>query len=208
MHLYGLILGISLLIGFNYFLRYNTIVPKPKENIFIFGLIIFSLLGARLYHVIDYWPYYSTDLPQILHTWNGGLGIFGGLIFGLVFILIFAKIYHLSSIKILNTSITIIPLCQSIGRLANFFNHEIPTWWLESLGCFFIFLILIKFPKHPTAKYLIAYGLLRFFLEFLRPDTWQISEFKIAQIITLLFVLSGLILLRYQPSANRSSPPQ
>lgn len=202
MHLYGLILGISFLLGSNYFLRHNTVIPKPKEKPFIFGLLLFSLLGARLYHVADYWDYYSPNLIKIFYTWNGGLAIFGGLIFGLLYFFIFSKIHHLSLLKILDSSITIVPLCQSLGRLANFFNHEISTWWLESLGCLFIFLFLKKFPKNPTAKYLIGYGLLRFFLEFFRSDTWQISGFKIAQIISLIFVLSGLKLFHKQSSSN------
>lgn len=202
-HLYGLILGISLVVGLNYFLRHNTIIPKSKENFFIFGLFFSAVLGARLYHVLDYWNYYSQNPLQILNTRAGGLGIFGGFTFGLLYIFIFSKINRLSFIKILDSGITIVPLCQSIGRFGNFFNHEIPTWWLESLGCLVLFFILTKAPKRysSTALYLIGYGLLRFFIEFLRSDTWAFGSLKIAQVLSILFLLFGSVLL-FKSSAN------
>lgn len=205
MHLYGLFLGTSFIIGINHFLKHNKIIPKNKKNRFIFGLLFSSLAGARLYHVFDYWFYYLNNPLQILQTWNGGLAIFGGLLSGLAFIFIFSQVNKLPFLKIIDQHIVIVPLCQSIGRLGNFFNHEIPTWYLESLGCLVLFFVLTKVPKHysSTALYLIGYGLLRFFLEFLRSDTWQFSGVKIAQVISLLFFLSGLILLRSQSSPSR-----
>ncbi|MFA4827524.1 MAG: prolipoprotein diacylglyceryl transferase family protein, partial [Candidatus Shapirobacteria bacterium] len=115
-HLYGLIIGISFVIGISYFSRHNHTIPKSKENLFIFLLFLFSIIGARLYHVIDQYQYYFQHPAQILQTWNGGLGIYGGLIFALIFIFLFSKIYHLNFLKILDTITPIIPLCQAIGR--------------------------------------------------------------------------------------------
>lgn len=196
MSLYGLIIGISLVIGINYFLRQKTI-PSKFENIFVFGTILSAIIGARAYHVIDEWAYYSQNLSQIPQTWNGGLGIFGAIISSGLFIFLFSRISKISFLKILDSITPILPLCQAIGRIGNYVNHENPTWWLEaSLNLILFFIIKTKVLKNysSTALYLIGYGLIRFFTEFWRQDTWVISQFKVGQLISIIFVFGGLIL--------------
>ncbi|MFA5828143.1 MAG: prolipoprotein diacylglyceryl transferase family protein [Candidatus Shapirobacteria bacterium] len=194
MSLYGLILGISFLVGINFFSKHNTSVPKDKLNLFIVGAIASAIIGARLYHVVDQWSYYSNNLWQILATWNGGLGIFGGIIGTIIFILLFSFLSKISFLSITDSISPVIPLCQSIGRLGNFVNNEIPSWWIESCLSLVLFFILKK-SKTPTAHYLIGYGLIRFLLEFIRTDTWQISSLKIGQMISVLFFLSGIAII-------------
>lgn len=204
MHLYGLIIGLAIIIGINYFSRQKAI-SKNKENIFLFWLLFFSIIGARLYHVIDYWSYYSNNLNQIFVTWNGGLAIYGALIAGVIYVYTYSHFSKIPFLIILDSITPILPLCQTIGRIGNFFNHEIPTWWLEaSLNLILFFLLKSKALKHysSTALYLIGYGSIRFFIEFLRSDTWQIGSFKIAQIISLLFIISGLTILKPNQRSN------
>ena len=191
MHLYGLIIGISIVIGINYFSS-KKVLSSKLENFFIFGLLLSSILGARIYHVIDQWSYYSQHLNQIFATWNGGLGIYGGLIAGFIFILVFSYLNKISLLTILNAITPILPLCQAIGRLGNFVNHEIPFWWLEAILNLILFLIIKFFPKNPSAKYFIGYGLIRFIFEYFRTDTWSIANFKIAQVISLFLFIIGI----------------
>lgn len=195
MSLYGFIIGICFLLGFEYFVKTNKIIPKNKENIFLILLFIFSLIGARTFYVISNWNYYSQNLSQIINTRGGGLAIHGGLLTGILFIFIFSKINKIKLLKITDSITPIIPLCQSIGRLGNFFNKEIPTWWLESILNLILFFIIIKTKKNQTALYLIGYGSIRFFTEFFRTDTWQISNLKIPQLISLIFIIIGIFLL-------------
>lgn len=195
MHLYGLIIGIALVVGIEYFIKNNQVISKSRENIFIFGLLISGLIGARLWHVIDQWSYYSKNLSQIFATWNGGLGIYGALITMTIFTFFFAKLYKISLLKILDTITPILPLCQAIGRFGNFINHEIPTWWIEASLNLVLFFVLKK-SQTPTAHYLIAYGLIRFFIEFFRNDTWQINGFKIAQLFSIFGIITGLFILK------------
>lgn len=194
MHLYGLIIGIALLIGFNYFSHHQKSLSEKQLNFLFFGVILFSIIGARAYHVIDQWSYYSVHLSQIPATWNGGLGIFGGIIGALIFIFFFSKFFKFEIIKLLDSISPIMPLCQAIGRFGNFVNHENPIWWVEAILDLLLFLIIFKFPKNPTAKYLIGYGLIRFITEFWRQDTWVISQIKVGQVISLLFLLAGFAL--------------
>ncbi|KKR68326.1 MAG: Prolipoprotein diacylglyceryl transferase [Microgenomates group bacterium GW2011_GWA2_40_6] len=195
MSLYGLIIGLSVSLGIYLFEKNNTLVPKKLINIFIIGLLISLLTGARLYHVIDQWSYYSQNFLQIFNTRGGGLGIYGALIAGFIFIFLFSKIYKINFLLITNNLALVLPLCQSIGRFGNFVNGEISIWWLESLLCFVLFLFLHYFPRLATAKYLIGYGLIRLITEYFRHDTWVIGDFKIANFISIFFIFIGTILL-------------
>ncbi|HOY61328.1 MAG TPA: prolipoprotein diacylglyceryl transferase [Candidatus Woesebacteria bacterium] len=201
MHLYGLIIGVSIIIGINYFSRNQKVISKTKENFFIYSLLFFSIIGARLYHVIDYWNYYSQNTNQIYATWNGGLGIYGALIGGIIYIFFFSLFSRISFLKILDSITPILPLCQAIGRIGNFFNHEIPVWWLEaSLNLILFFIIKSEALKNysSTALYLIGYGSIRFFIEFFRNDTWTINGVKIAQLISIISLVIGIILINYE----------
>lgn len=210
MSIYGLILGVCFVIGITFFQKNNKVIPKNKENIFIYLLLISGIIGARIYSVINYWDYFSKNPIQILNLKGGGLGIIGGIIFGTIFVLIFSKINKIPFLKITNTLIPIVPLCQSIGRWGNFFNHEIygnnnqPIWLYESILMFILFLIFFKIKKHQTGVYLIYYGLIRFFLEFIRLDTISVYFLSLGQILSLLFILLGFIITKYENSRNKS----
>jgi len=209
MHIYGLILGICFVIGITYFQKNNKIIPKNRENIFIISLLIFSIIGARFYSVIQNWSYFSKNPIQILNLPRGGLGIYGGLFFGILFIFFYSKKYKNKFLKITNTLIPIIPLCQSLGRWGNFFNHEIyginnqPIWLYESILLLILFLFFQKIKTHQTAIYLIYYGTIRFFFEFIRLDIISVYFLTFAQILSLSFILIGFIILKYENSCNK-----
>ena len=204
MSLYGLILGVCFVIGIQYFSKHNQIISKNKENLFLTLLLIFSLIGARVYGVIADWSYFSQNPIQILNLRGGGLGIFGGLIAGLIYILFFSKKNKISTLALLNLIVPVIPICQSLGRFGNFFNHEIygvnnqPVWLYESILLFILFLIFKKIQKHQTGIYLIYYGTIRFILEFIRTDTISLGLLSLAQILSLLFIFFGLIIIKYE----------
>ena len=209
MSIYGLILGICFVIGITFFQKNNQIIPKNKVNLFLFLLLFFGLIGARVYSVINYWDYFSTNPLQILNLRGGGLGIIGGIIFGNIFIFIFSKINKISFLKITNTLVSILPLCQSLGRFGNFFNHEIygtnnqPVWFYESILMFILFFILKKTKFHQTGIYLIYYGSIRFFLELIRLDTIPVYFLSLGQILSLSFILIGLIIIKYENPRNK-----
>ncbi len=77
-----------------------------------------------------------------------------------------------------------------------------PTFLYESLWCLFgfIVLIIIKNFKHIrlgmlTALYLIWYGIGRFLIESSRLDSLMIANIKVAQIVSVIMFIFGLILL-------------
>ena len=204
MSLYGLIIGIALVVGITFFQKKNSVIHKNKEDNFIIGLIISAIVGARIYGVIAAWDYFSQNPIQILNLRGGGLGIFGGLIGGIIFTFIFSQKNKIKILDITNLVFPIIPLCQSIGRWGNFFNHEIygangqPIWLYESILLFVFFFFIKKLKHHQTAIYLIYYGIIRFILEFIRTDTIPFSIITFAQFLSLIFIVLGIIIIRYE----------
>lgn len=197
MSFYGLIIGICLVIGIEYFQKHNKIIPPKKKKWFISGIIISAIIGARVYGIIAAWDYFFQNPIQILNLRGGGLGIFGGLIGGLIFITIFSKKFKINLLKLTNLIVPIIPLCQSIGRWGNYFNHEVyginnqPVWLYESILLFIFFFIIQKIKYHQTAIYLIYYGTIRFVLELIRTDTIPLGIITFAQLLSLLFIIIG-----------------
>lgn len=204
MTLYGLIFGLSFILGINYFYSHNKIISKDKEDKFIFSTLIYGIIGARVYGIIAAWSYFSQNPIQILNLRTGGLGIYGGLFTSIIFILLFSLKNKIPFLKITNFLTPIIPLCQSIGRFGNYFNHEIygfynqPIWLYESILMFILYLLFTKIKYHQFGIYLIYYGITRFLLEHIRTDTISLGYFSLAQILSLLFLIFGFIIIKHE----------
>ena len=81
-------------------------------------------------------------------------------------------------------------------------NYYHPTFFYESAFCIIGFIILILLRKIKNIKvgnisslYLIWYGTLRFFIESLRTDSLMLGHLKMAQIVSIIMILLGIILL-------------
>jgi phosphatidylglycerol:prolipoprotein diacylglycerol transferase len=82
--------------------------------------------------------------------------------------------------------------------------YYFPTFFFESVICFVAFIILCivrrgKYTKvgSMTASYLMIYGVLRFFIEIERTDGLMIAGFKMAQIVSVIMFIIGLVLMMY-----------
>ncbi len=193
MSLYGLLIGVAVVIFISYFQKHNKIIPKNRENIFLFSLIILSFLGARIYFVSGNLNYFLQNPLQILNTRAGGLGILGGIVFTIIYLIIYCQFKKINFIKFTDSFVTIIPLCISIGRIGNILNHEIfPVCIYELILDFFLFLILLKIKNHQTAYFFIGYSFIRFILEFFRSDA---LPFWMGTWLSLLGILIGIMLL-------------
>lgn len=100
----------------------------------------FGIVGGRLYHVVthpnDYF-FPGADLWKVLYVWEGGLAIFGAIMFGSLGAFIACR---LAGVRFLSFADALAPgmlLAQAIGRLGNYFNQELfgtPTtlpWGLQ-----------------------------------------------------------------------------
>ncbi len=82
--------------------------------------------------------------------------------------------------------------------------YYLPTFYFESLWCLlgFIILLIIRRLKYikvgaTTCIYLMWYSLGRFFIEAWRTDSLMIGGFKVAQIISIILFITGLVYLIY-----------
>lgn len=243
-NLYGFFIALGILAGV-------LVVEKLQKKLSVISyqlsvvdvlpwLLIPGIIGARLYHVVDYWKYYCKNLIRIFYIWEGGMGIFGGILGAIVGLWIFLKFKKFKGLKFNQVFLSLLDLGaaglsigQAIGRWGNYFNQELyglptnlfwgiyigpenrlagfenfthfhPLFLYESLGCFIIFLILIKktsilkiknkISKTPIRQaqgkhiknqkllkegeifflYLLLYSFLRFWLEFLRIEGWTL----------------------------------
>ena len=120
------------------------LVRRGAENGLIidiaFWAVPFGIAGGRLFHVFTHQRDYfgpGKNLLSIFAVWEGGLAIYGALIFGAVGALIGCL---QTGVRFLSFADAIAPgilLAQAIGRIGNYFNQELfgqPTdlpWALE-----------------------------------------------------------------------------
>lgn len=98
----------------------------------LFVTLIVGIIGARLYHVLTPSPSSGLDLgyflrhPEyIIATWQGGLGIYGAIVGGVLGFYIYARFSHLDFWAWSDVAIMGLPLGQAIGRWGNFVNQEL-----------------------------------------------------------------------------------
>ena len=98
---------------------------EVTEHILKMALVILPLgiIGARLYHVIDQWDFYSRN-PALIFG-GQGLGIFGAIIGGAIGLIIYTRWQKLNTWRWLDIVAPGIILAQAIGRWGNFFNQEL-----------------------------------------------------------------------------------
>jgi len=84
-----------------------------------------GLVGARLYHVLTDWRSFRGRWEDVPAIWQGGLGIPGGLIAGVVVGVLVARRRGLGMGAALDVVVPTLPVAQAVGRLGNWFNQEV-----------------------------------------------------------------------------------
>ena len=124
---YGVIMALAIAAGtlFSDYIATKYATFK-KETIIDMSpyLIIFGLIGARLYYCIMDYDFYLRFPTEILALRHGGISIHGAIIGGIAGLLIFAKKHKLSIKRLCDVSVVGLSLGQAIGRWGNFFNSE------------------------------------------------------------------------------------
>ncbi|WEV53738.1 prolipoprotein diacylglyceryl transferase [Bifidobacterium sp. ESL0798] len=87
-----------------------------------------GIIGARLYHVVTtperfFGP--SGDPMEILRIWNGGLGIWGGVLFGALAAWAWCRHKHYPMALLGDAVAPGLLVAQAVGRLGNWFNQEL-----------------------------------------------------------------------------------
>jgi phosphatidylglycerol:prolipoprotein diacylglycerol transferase len=101
---------------------------------------IAALIGGRLYHVIDQWALYKDDLLKIVLPPYTGLGVYGGIVTGMLAFFYLQRRWKLDVWTWADIIAPGIFVMQALGRWGNFFNQELygpPTTlpWGIAIDC-------------------------------------------------------------------------
>lgn len=125
---YGIIMAISICIGVltTHFITKKFYPEINPEIIYDISphIIIFAILGARIYYCILNFAYYSHNLLEIPEIRHGGISIHGAIIGGIIGGAIYAHRHKLPLLKLCDIFSFGLVLGQAVGRWGNFFNSE------------------------------------------------------------------------------------
>jgi len=228
---YGVLMATGMILGTYLALREAKRVGISEDDVLNLAIcaIPAGVIGARLYYVIFNWSYYSQYPSQILNFRGGGMAIHGALIGGILAGFIYTKVKKLNFFKMADIALIGMPLAQAIGRWGNYINGEAhggptnlpwgimvdgvkvhPTFLYESIWNFGIFIFLWMFRKKKKYEgqiavyYIILYSLGRFFIEGLRTDSLMLGPLRMAQVISLVGVIGGIIAHIYLSKKNNN----
>jgi phosphatidylglycerol:prolipoprotein diacylglycerol transferase len=129
-HWYGVMYALAFLVAFRFgvlpHVESRGIERGTAERALIWT-IIFGLLGARLYYVVQ-----QPNLGDYLHNpiriiavWEGGMAFFGAIIAGLATVTVFAWRNHLRMWVMWDAAVIFAVVGQPIGRIGNIINGDI-----------------------------------------------------------------------------------
>ena len=146
-HLYGLIVGLSLLLGVTLAEKILKRVGYTDSNFWQLTMIALlgGLIGARAWHVMTDWQLYVNNWVASWYVWQGGLSILGAVVGGLIAVVIYdhwqsRQLHKKAQTSRKNSSILkqnfpllvffdaaaiALPFAQALGRLANWVNQEL-----------------------------------------------------------------------------------
>ncbi len=191
----------------------------------LFGAMLGGVLGGRIFYALVYnFPLFWSHPFEIFQVWHGGMSIHGGLLGGALGVFFMAKKQKLPLWVIADAGVPILALGLLFGRFGNFVNGELfgrittvpwainfgdgemrhPSQLYSALKDFFLFLCAFwmiyrgmfqDFPGRIFALFLIAYGILRFFVEFFRQPDAQIGflwgSISMGQFLSIFVIVLG-----------------
>ena len=210
-HYYSLMFVIAFSLGYNIM---KGMYQKEKVSIetlesMLFYIVISTLLGARLGHVLFYdWAYYQNHLLEVLlpiasktdggYAFVGfrGLASHGAAIGILLGIIIYQRLNNYKPLAwILDRLIIPTTLGAGFVRIGNFFNSEIVgNYTGNNFGVVFVNRGEML-PRHPAQLYeAIAYFILFFFLRYLyRQGLNRQDGFLVGVFMSILFSIRFLV---------------
>lgn len=175
---YGIILTTGIILAFLLFYfrgkKTEHILEDHILNITLFTVPI-SIIGARTVYVLTtmgdgrYKSFYD-----VIAIWDGGIAIYGAIIFGLATVLIYCKVKKIKAFSVLDALAPAVMVGQIIGRWGNFVNGEAYGWsegvenlpWRMTVGRVYIDGVYrpdIQFV-HPTFLYESLWNLIGFII--------------------------------------------
>ncbi|MFI5053663.1 MAG: prolipoprotein diacylglyceryl transferase [Acidimicrobiia bacterium] len=182
-HMYGLILAVGVLVAVWLSERRWRSRGYPRDGIYdiAFWVVIWGVIGARVYHVVSDYQLFEDDPLRAVQIWRGGLSIWGAVIGGAIAVVVVTRRRHMDTLAVMDCMAPGIVLAQAIGRWGNYFNQELfgkpstlpwaleispghrpvgylqyatfqPTFLYESLYCLAVFGVLLLVERRARLK--------------------------------------------------------
>ena len=203
---YGLIITLGIICA----VAYVIFRGKKNEHVVMDDIVdialltvVLGIIGARAYYVLTTLDQYET-LGEALAIWNGGLGIYGGIIGGCLGIVIMCYFKKISWRKLFDMAAPGVMIAQAMGRWGNFFNGEAYGYAITDTTRFFFFnkeLVLTSGEGsffHTFRMGLNQWGVITYYHPtFLYESVWNIVGFALANVIYKHKRFHGQIALFY-----------
>lgn len=217
---YGILMAAGMMAAIIIALKESKRVGIDEDDVINIAIIAIpvGLICARVYYVVFNWSDYAGNFMEMINVRGGGLAIHGGLIGGILAGFLYTKFKKMNFFKTADSVMLGMPLAQAIGRWGNYINGEAhggptdlplgimvdgikvhPTFLYESVWnlCVFAFLVLTrkkkKYEGQIIVNYIVLYSLGRFFIEGLRTDSLMFGPLRMAQVISLIGIIGGVI---------------
>jgi len=155
---YGVIIAIGFLLAVWYGMRKAKEIGLKADDLIdlLIWAVPIAIIGARAYYVVfNYDKLYYYDHAAMFRIWDGGLAIYGGLIFAILTGVVFAKLKGIRIGVLLDMGAMGFLIGQSIGRWGNFVNAEAYGSATDSFLRMQITNVdtLVSMTVHPTFLY-------------------------------------------------------
>ena len=153
---YGVIIAIGMLIGVSFILKEAKRVGFNEDEFLDICIItiIVGVIGARVYYVIFAWDYYKDNPISALNIRQGGLAIYGGVLFGIACIYVLSRIKKLNFLRVMDVAMFGVIIGQIFGRWGNFFNREVFGQYTDGLFAMLLPIYAIRSQSDVTSEML------------------------------------------------------
>jgi phosphatidylglycerol:prolipoprotein diacylglycerol transferase len=153
---YGLFFALGFLLGFQIMAQFYRREQRDLENLseLCLYLMLGTIIGARLGHVLFYQPDYFLSHPwEIPMIWQGGLASHGGFAGVIISLYLYLKKHRdMSFIELADRLAIPCLLAAALIRVGNFFNSEI-LGIPSNLPWAVVFARVDNIPRHPAMLY-------------------------------------------------------
>ena len=226
---WGVLVALGFLVGL-FFVRKRAEEKGLSSDIvydLAIYILIAGIIGGRLVSVLFDLTYYVKNPLQIIMLQSGGMAIHGALIGGFLATWYFAKKHDLSLLSLGDIIAPAVLIGQGIGRIGCFLNGDDygiitkmpwavkfpglvgmrhPTQLYEMALDFIAFVFLWvfrdKFKSNGEMLFtaVIAYSVIRFFVEIFRADMgiliWKLTWGEGVSLLAIIVSIIGLIIIR------------
>ena len=205
------------------------------------GIVLGGRIGYSLFYG---WSQVMEDPTWLLRVWQGGMSFHGGLLGVIIAMFVFAKRRGIAFGALLDFIAPLAPVGLGLGRLGNFIGQELwgratdvpwamvfprdplqlprhPSQLYQfALEGVLLFIVLVWFTSRPRPNWSaaglfgVAYGCLRFFVEFFREPDMHIGFQAFGwmtrgQLLCIPMILAGLAMMvwAYRQAGNTQQQP-